>query len=865
MVISRATFAAAAAAGLFFIAHTSGQAPATATAPISYSHQIRPVLELRCFECHDHDQAESDLDLTTRAGLMAGGKKAGPSVVAGRPDASPLMEYLAGTRHPRMPKGRRPLTDEQMALVSAWIAGGALDDGLQVGSGDSTSALATAGVPSLMPSHTTGPEPSGGDAEAQFVARRNARVERLPRPAAPDGQYTSSTNPVDQFVTIAWAAAGLPEAHQPPPLVDDAGFIRRVSLDVTGVVPTGEQTRRFVDDRSPQKRDVLVDTLLARHADYAAHWTPFWEEALGSQTTELQGGIPTRGNYRDWIYAQLAANTPYDVFAASLIDPSLPRHKPRVDVVANEKHSTIGYILNDTQTDTIQSAANVAQVFLGTSMKCASCHNHFLNDEWPQTRFLAFAGLFATHDLEVIRCERKTGQIVPAQFPFTLPEVPTDAPADLDARLHRAALLLTDPTNPRFARAIVNRLWRQYLGLGLVEPADDFRLERAPSNPALLDWLADDFMRNGYDLAHTTRLILTSHTYQSQYDPRLEDRLDVQKPDLPRYYRSPRLRRLTAEEFIDSARLVTTGALDLEQRVFQHRESTALTRALGRPAARNEISTGRSEDAAVLQALELMNGPELSTLAYGAPLAARLAPDGVPDNAEAGRIAETLYQRILGRPASQDDVASLRSFLQDALKNPGRTVVGPARDEQVFGDTLPAGAVLDDSNGTDAASWAARLKPMHGRLAYSSTTDATVRVSKLPPLALAPRDRLVTWVYLDPEHPPAEIAVGWLTGDREHRAYWSTGDRPAGAGDAPERRWLGPLPKIGRWVRLEVPAGAVDVASDTPVTGWSFGQTGGTASWSGAAVARHPALAGQNAIGDVLWVLLSSPEFQFIR
>ena len=863
MITSRATLAAAAVVAVLALGRASGQAPPTAA--VSYAHQVRPILELRCFECHDHDQPESDLDLTTRAGLMAGGKKAGPSIVPGNPDTSPLMEYLTGARHPRMPKNRRPLADEQIALVSAWIAGGALDDGLAAASGESTSTLSTAGVPSLLPSHATTPAPFSGDAEAQFVARRNARLARLPHAAAPhERQYPGSDNPIDQFIAAAWAQAGLPEAHQPPPAVDDAGFIRRVSLDVTGVVPTWEQTRRFVTDRSAHKRAALVDTLLARHADYAAHWTPFWEEALGSQTTQLQGGIPTRGNYRGWIYAQLDANIPYDVFAASLIDPSLPRHKPRVDVVANEKHSTIGYILNDTQTDTIQSAANVAQVFLGTSMKCASCHNHFLNDEWPQTRFLAFAGLFATHDLEVIRCERKTGQIVPARFPFALPEVPADAPVDLDARLHQAAVLLTDPTNPRFARSIVNRLWRQYLGLGLVEPADDFRLERAPSNPALLDWLADDFMRSGYDLAHTTRLILTSHTYQHRYDPRLEDRFDVQKPDLPRYYRSPRLRRLTAEEFIDSARLVTTGALDLQQRVFLHRESTALTRALGRPAARNEISTARPEDAAVLQALELMNGPELSYLAYGAPLAARLAPARVPDDRKAGRIAETLYQDVLGRPASQEEVASLRRFLQDALNNPDRVDAVPDRDEQVFGAPLPAGALLEDATGANAGSWA-MAKPTHGRLAYSSATDATLRVSKLSPLVLSPRDRLVTWVYLDGRHPPSEIAIGWLTGDWEHRAYWAAGEHAANLGDSPERQWLGPLPENGRWVRLEVPAGEVDVAGDTPVTGWSFTQTGGAASWSGAAVVRHVVTPGQNAIGDVLWVLLSGPEFQFIR
>src|SRR6516165_6662883 len=100
-------------------------------------------------------------------------------------------------------------------------------------------------------------------------------------------------------------------------------------------------------------------------------------------------------------------------------------------------------------------------------MKCASCHNHFLNKEWPQARFLAFAGLFATNDLEKIRCEKPSGQFVPASFPFELPGVPESTPQGLEQRLHFAAQLLVDPANPRFAKTIVNRLWKRYFGLGL--------------------------------------------------------------------------------------------------------------------------------------------------------------------------------------------------------------------------------------------------------------------------------------------------------------------------------------------------------------------------------------------------------------
>ena len=201
-------------------------------------------------------------------------------------------------------------------------------------------------------------------------------------------------------------------------------------------------------------------------------------------------------------------------------------------------------------------------------MKCASCHDHFENDEWPQERFLAFAGLFATHDLERIRCELKTGEIVAARFPFDMPGASQAVPADVPGRLHLAAQLIIDPANPRFARTIVNRLWKRYLGLGLFEPADDFRLDTPASHPELLDWLAYDFVEHGCDLKHTIRLILTSRTYQLRYDPQLADQFDAARKDAPRYFRSPGLRRLTAEQFLDSVRVATAGELEPAERTF---------------------------------------------------------------------------------------------------------------------------------------------------------------------------------------------------------------------------------------------------------------------------------------------------------
>ena len=167
-----------------------------------------------------------------------------------------------------------------------------------------------------------------------------------------------------------------------------------------------------------------------------------------------------------------------------LIDPTEPGYVKQPSVTVLAKEYEVGYVLNDTHKDTLQTAANFGQFFLGTGMKCASCHSHFTNEEWPQTRFTAFASMFGGKDLELIRCEKSSGKFVAAHYPFDLPTVPTSMPSDISQRLHMVARLTIDPANPRFAKTTVNRLWRRYLGLGLFEPVDDFRLDSPAANPS---------------------------------------------------------------------------------------------------------------------------------------------------------------------------------------------------------------------------------------------------------------------------------------------------------------------------------------------------------------------------------------------
>jgi len=672
--------------------------PASA-AQVSYARQLTGIFANNCLDCHSTEDHKGGLDASSVPGLMKGGKKAGPAIVPGKPDESPLVQYVRGLRQPQMPKGNPALSEEELHLIREWIFAGAKDDSASIAVAETKGDTASSNGKASVAGNDAATQRAvddllfSGNGTDRLFAQRKLRLALLPKAPEPPPVPGPAFNPIDQFIAAKWESAGLQAAHDPPAACSDAAFLRRVYLDVIGVIPTADEARRFLEDTTPDKRVHLVDALLARNEDYAAHWTPFWEEAIGSSNVGITGGIGSRGNHRDWIYQSFVHNKPFDLMAAELIDPTLPGYRKPEIGEANGRRVVSAYIRNETHLETIQSAANVAQVFLGTGMKCASCHSHFLNKEWPQSRFLAFAGMFASNDLELIRCEQKSGHYIAAKFPFDLPGVPEAVPQPIDERLHRVAQLLIDPTNPRFAKTIVNRLWKRYLGLGLFEPQDDFRLDQPPSHPELLAWLADDFMRHGYDLKHSIRLILTSRTYQLRYDPELEDHFDVGQPQQARYYRSPSLRRLTAEELLDSVQVATAQRLDAQRRTYLDKNSTALTRALGRPASRAEISTARAGDVAVVQALELLNGEEFYERVYlGRVL------DQPADEHDLANVIDRLYWAALSRPASAREQELGSGFLRTSLSELQRAEAAPV--EQVWlEDDLPEGASPGDKSG----------------------------------------------------------------------------------------------------------------------------------------------------------------------
>ena len=362
------------------------------------------------------------------------------------------------------------------------------------------------------------------------------------RPEIPDGP----ANPVDKIVGKYFAEKKI----EWPEKSSDQVFIRRVMLDLIGVLPTPIELQAFLSDTDNDKRPKLVATILSQDKNYADHWLTFWNDHLRNDyvgTGFIDGG---RKQITRWLYQSLLDNKPYDQFARELISPTA------------ESEGFIRGIkwrgnVNASQIREVQFAQNVSQVFLGENLKCASCHDSFIND-WKLTDAYGLAAVIAEKPIEMFRCDIPTGKM--AKTKFLWPELgsidPTKSKAD---RLAQTADLITKPENGRFTRTIVNRIWKRMMGRGLVEPVDI--MGNRPWNEDLLDYLAIHLSDNGYDLKKTMTLIATSRIYQAAS-------ISMPTPaDEEFTFKGPIVRRMTAEQFLDSVHALTGTAPKGESKV----------------------------------------------------------------------------------------------------------------------------------------------------------------------------------------------------------------------------------------------------------------------------------------------------------
>lgn len=431
----------------------------------------------------------------------------------------------------------------------------------------------------------------------EWRVNQDRLVAAIPKPDGPPAYYEG--NPIDWFIS-KWLKDKNQEAGERS---EDYLFLRKTYLDVIGLLPPADQRKEFLMNTSESKRAELVDSLLADSNAYAEHWMTFWNDLLrNDEQTNIDN---LRGSVTNWLFQSLEENRAYDIMVAELLNPT--------------DRSATGFLkginwrgrINASQRPEIQAAQNVGQVFLATTLKCASCHNHFtkpykLNDTY------GLASFFSEEKLEIYRCDKLTGEIAHASFPLPGGEdMNEDAP--LFERREAAVRMITSPQNDKFAQSIVNRLWHKLIGRGLFEPIDD--LDGDLYYPEMLEWLAYDFTANGFDMKHTMRMILTSKAYS------MKSATKKAIPYTPQYA-NPSPRRMTSEQLLDSIAIVTRHYPNPEKlfgtrvenpvvRTWRYREPGPMSIALGRPN-REQVVSARDQQATIIQMLEMVNGEDFS-------------------------------------------------------------------------------------------------------------------------------------------------------------------------------------------------------------------------------------------------------------
>ncbi len=468
-----------------------------------FTAEVQPILEKHCAECHSGDKRKGGFSMNTRETILEGSETE-EVVLAGKPDESFLIELVRETdpdfRMP--PEEKDPLTPEEVAVLEKWIA----DD-------------------LIWP-------------EGYTLGRVARRAPLAPR-KVPLPESDRFTNPIDRLLEPYL------DEHQAElnPPTSDHRWIRKAWLDAVGLLPPPDALDTFFDGQT-MDRDAAADHLLGRNEAYAAHWMTYWNDWLRNDyrgTGFIDGG---RRQITEWLFEALYTNKPYDRFVTELL---------------TEAPGAEGFLhgikwrgtVNDSQRREMQAAQSISQVFLGTNLKCASCHDSFVND-WKLKEAYAFASVFSDEPLELHRCNKPLGKHIEPSFLY--PELGGISPElERESRLNRLASLITSPDNGRLSRTIVNRLWAHFFGRGIIADVDD--MDQPPFSDDLLDWLASDLASNGYDLKRTIKWILTSDAYRAAPSP-AGDGADQW------IFTGPVSRRMSAEQFLDAVSQLTGAPLE---------------------------------------------------------------------------------------------------------------------------------------------------------------------------------------------------------------------------------------------------------------------------------------------------------------
>ncbi|MBI4585222.1 MAG: DUF1553 domain-containing protein [Planctomycetes bacterium] len=443
----------------------------------------------------------------------------------------------------------------------------------------------------------------------------------------------------------------------PSDLCTDGQFIRRIYLDVLGILPTVSEVEVFLADQDPRKRDKVIDAVLDR-PEYAAYWALKWCDVLRVQKRKLTA--PGAYKFHRWIVAALRDNLPYGQFARALLTAqgSTFENPP-----ANYYRAAA---------DTNDCMETTSQLFLGIRMQCAKCHNHPF-ERWTQDNYYGLAAFFNRvqrkpgnlNDDMVVWLSRGGEMTQPRTGKQVKPWLPLAGEVTLLGEEDRREALvqwLVQPDNPFFARMEVNRIWGHLLGRGIVEPVDDFRDSNPPSIAALLDALAQDFVQHGFDRKHLLRTILKSRTYQLSSRENRFNKMDE------KYFSHARARLLSAEQLLDAICQVT-GVEEKFSGLPPGFRTTELPspevdqeflKVFGQPERESACQCERSNESSLSQALQLINGPLVQgKLRHEKNRVRKLVAAGKDD----AQIIQDLYLVSLCRKPSEAELKDARDHV----------------------------------------------------------------------------------------------------------------------------------------------------------------------------------------------------------
>jgi hypothetical protein len=473
-------------------------------------------------------------------------------------------------------------------------------------------------------------------------------------------------NLVDDLVLEKLRELNLP----PSPRASDEEFLRRAFLDTIGTLPTADEARRFIADRASDKRDRLIEELLAR-PEFVDYWAYKWSDLLLVSSRRLPG--PTMWAYYTWIRTQVAADTPWDRFVRQIVTA-------RGGTLENGAGSF--FLLHD---DPTEMAETVSQAFLGMSIQCAKCHNHPM-EKWTNDQYYAFANLFSRVRAKtvgrpgnVVLFNAPEGELLQPLKGRPQPPAPLDAePLRFDDPRDRREVLadwLTAPENPYFARSIVNRVWANFMGVGLVEAVDDMRQTNPASNEKLLAALANHLVERKFSLKDLMRLILRSETYQRSSRPLPENAADR------RFYARYLPKRLMAEVALDALSQVTGvptrfvgvgadgrkgGEFPVGLRALQLPDSSVdsyFLKSFGRAERMITCECERSAEPSMAQALHLANGETLNQkLRAPGNRIEKLLASGASD----AEVIEDAYLSALSRYPTEEEKRRILAVLSAA-------------------------------------------------------------------------------------------------------------------------------------------------------------------------------------------------------